>query len=123
MKAFKALSDETRIRILNLLMQRECCVCEIMQALDISQSKASRGLGALYDVGFLNLRKDGLWSVYSIDAGMPDYLSGLVIAVRKALEGSEVAALDRERLRRARRVGVGCVRNLKKASPDTMAEA
>jgi DNA-binding transcriptional ArsR family regulator len=35
-KAFKALSDETRLRILNLLLERECCVCEVMQALDIS---------------------------------------------------------------------------------------
>ena len=75
-KAFKALSDETRLRILNLLMERECCVCEVMQALEISQTRASRNLSALYDAGFLKLRKDGLWSLYSIDEeGMTDYLS------------------------------------------------
>ncbi len=66
-KAMKALSDETRLRILNLLLVRECCVCEVMQALDISQTRASRNLSALYDAGFLKLRKDGLWSLYSID--------------------------------------------------------
>ena len=66
-KSLKALSDETRLRILNVLMERECCVCEVMQALDISQSRASRNLAALYDAGFLKLRKDGLWSLYSID--------------------------------------------------------
>ena len=38
-KAFKALSDETRLRIMNILLERECCVCEVMQALDISQSR------------------------------------------------------------------------------------
>jgi ArsR family transcriptional regulator len=43
-KVFKALSDETRLRTLNVLLERECCVCEVMQALDISQSKASRSM-------------------------------------------------------------------------------
>lgn len=109
-KAFKALSDETRLRILNLLLERECCVCEVMQALNISQTRASRNLSALYDAGFLKLRKDGLWSLYSIDEeGMKDYLSDLVEAVRKALEGNKVVSLDRERLRKVERVGPGCV--------------
>ena len=108
-KAFKALSDETRLRILNLLLERECCVCEVMQALDISQTRASRNLSALYDAGFLKLRKDGLWSLYSIDQeGMKEYFPYLVDAVRKALEGNEVVALDRQRLRKAERVGSGC---------------
>jgi len=53
-KAIKALSDETRIRILNLLAERECCVCEVMQAMEISQTRASRNLGMLYDAGFLS---------------------------------------------------------------------
>ena len=110
-KAFKALSDETRLRILNLLLERECCVCEVMQALDISQTRASRNLGALYDAGFLRLRKDGLWSLYSIDSeGMREYFHGLVEAVRKGLEGNETAVLDRERLSEAERIGPGCVR-------------
>ena len=63
-KAFKALSDETRLRILNLLLVRECCVCEVMQALDISQTRASRNLSVLYDAGFLKLRKDGLVALF-----------------------------------------------------------
>jgi ArsR family transcriptional regulator len=109
-KAMKALSDETRLRILNLLMERECCVCEVMQALDISQTRASRNLSALYDAGFLKLRKDGLWSLYSIDKeGMKPYCADLVAAVRKGLEGKEVVAEDRKRLKKARRVGPGCV--------------
>ncbi|RLC60299.1 MAG: ArsR family transcriptional regulator [Chloroflexi bacterium] len=108
-KAFKALSDETRLRILNILLERECCVCEVMQALNISQTRASRNLGVLYDAGFLRLRKDGLWSLYSINReGIKDYLNDLVEAVAKALQGSKVAALDRERLKTAERVGPGC---------------
>ena len=112
-KAAKALSDETRLRILNLLLERECCVCEVMQALDISQTRASRNLSVLYDAGFLKLRRDGLWSLYSMDQeGMKEYFSDLVEAVRKSLEGNEVAALDREHLKKAERVGPGCLRKL-----------
>ena len=66
-KAMKALSDETRIRMLNILLEKECCVCEVMQALDISQSRASRNLGILEDAGFLTAKRDGVWTVYSID--------------------------------------------------------
>ena len=104
-KALKALSDETRLRILNLLLERECCVCEVMQALDISQTRASRNLNALYDAGFLKMRKDGLWSLYSIDRqGMEECYSGLVDAVRKALDNNKLINIDRERLKKAQRV-------------------
>ena len=114
-KAMKALSDETRLRILNLLLERECCVCEVMQALDISQTRASRNLSALYNAGFLNLRKDGLWSLYSIDReGIKPYYTDLVEAVRKGLEGNELVTQDRERLKKAKRVGPGCVRKFAK---------
>ena len=108
-KAFKALSDETRLRILNILLERECCVCEVMQALDISQTRASRNLAALYDAGFLKLRKDGLWSLYSIDKdGMQEYLTDMVRTVTKTLEGNKAVELDRERLKKAERVGPSC---------------
>jgi len=110
-KAFKALSDETRLRILNLLLERECCVCEVMQALGISQTRASRNLNALHDAGFLKLRKEGLWSLYSIDKEeMREYFPYLVEAVKRALEGNEVATSDRERLKQAKRLGPGCTR-------------
>ena len=109
-KAVKALSDETRLRILNLLLERECCVCEVMQALNISQTSASRNLSALYDAGFLKLRKEGLWSLYSINKdNTEDYHSALLEAVRKALKGNKVLDSDRERLRKAERIGPGCV--------------
>jgi ArsR family transcriptional regulator len=109
-KAFKALSDETRLRILNLLLERECCVCEVMQALDISQPRASRNLSALYDAGLLRLRRVGLWAVYSIDKeSLGEYYINLIEAVKKGLEENETASLDRQRLRSAKRVGPGCI--------------
>ena len=112
-KAFKVLSDETKMRILNLLLEDECCVCEVMQSLEIPQSKASRGLIALYDAGFLKMRKERLWSLYSLDKeSIKGYRSQLVEAVKEALKDNKIAALDKERLKKAERVGVRCVNRL-----------
>ena len=110
-KVHKVLSDESRLRVLNLLLERACCVCEVMQALDISQSKASRILSALYDASILKLHRDGLWSLYSIDwDGMGTNLKAIAEATTRSFEGNKIMAADRERLRKAERVGPGCVR-------------
>ena len=104
-KAFKALSDETRLRILNLLLERECCVCEVMQVLDISQTRASRNLTILYDAGFLKLRRAGLWALYSIDKdNLKAYHVDLIEATRQSLEGNDTASQDEERLKHAQRL-------------------
>jgi ArsR family transcriptional regulator, arsenate/arsenite/antimonite-responsive transcriptional repressor len=108
MKAVKALSDETRLRILSLLLQRECCVCEVMQVLDISQTRASRNLSMLYDAGFLNLRKEGLWTLYSLNENKPEYMARLVQAVELATANNKDILTDRERLESATRIGPGC---------------
>lgn len=63
---FKALSDETRLRILNLLYEQELCVCDIMETLQISQSKASRHLIYLKNAGLAIDRKQAQWAYYSI---------------------------------------------------------
>ncbi len=64
---FKVLADEARLKILWLLFNhRELCVCDIMAALDITQSKASRHLGTLRHAGLVSDRKDGLWSYYAL---------------------------------------------------------
>ncbi len=108
-KATKAISDETRLRILNTLSERECCVCEVMQALDISQSRASRNLGILQDAGFLKERRDGLWIVYSIDWQTANrYAISLVKLARDSRVGNEVLERDKERLKQSKRVGPGC---------------
>lgn len=105
-RAVKALSDETRLRILNLLLERECCVCEVIQVLDISQTRASRNLNILYDAGFLKLRREGLWAYYSIDkTDLEDYLSLLLKAIELGLANNKVASLDREHLKEAQRLG------------------
>jgi len=110
-KTMKALSDETRLRILKILLERECCVCEIMQALDISQSRASRNLGILQDAGFLKAQRDGAWIVYSVDWEAANrYAASLAKLLRDSPISNEVLAQDRERLSHAERVGPKALR-------------
>ena len=105
-KAMKALSDETRLRILNVLLERECCVCEVMQALDISQSRTSRNLGALYGAGFLKVRRDGTWMLYSMDWETANrYAVSLAKLLKDFPVSGELLALDGERLKKTFRVG------------------
>ena len=98
-RKFRALSDETRLRILNILLVRECCVCEVMEILEISQTRASRNLNILYNAGFLKSRRDGLWSFYSIDVdSMEESDFYLADTVKKGLENNRTAVQDIQRL-------------------------
>ena len=63
---FKALADETRLKILRLLAKREMCVCEVMAALDLTQPTASHHLRILEHTGLVKDRKDGKWVFYSL---------------------------------------------------------
>ena len=65
-KFFKALADNTRLRILRLLCVREMCVCEIMVALGLTQPTASHHLGILENVGLVKDRKEGKWVFYNL---------------------------------------------------------
>ncbi len=108
-RAAQALSDETRLRIINLIMSRECCVCEVMQALGVSQTRASRNLKILYEAGFLELRNNGLYTLYSMKEPEPlDFRLDLLEAAGKKLRDIAGARQDLERLQGAERVGPGC---------------
>src|SRR5438045_7237423 len=63
---FKALADETRLRILGLLLTGEICVCDIYETLRISQPKASRHLAYLRRSGLVSTRRQGLWVYYRL---------------------------------------------------------
>jgi ArsR family transcriptional regulator len=72
---FKSLADETRLRIIWLLLAREeLCVCDIMGVLGITQSKASRHLRYLYHLGWVADRRAGVWMNYrlSVAPGSPE---------------------------------------------------
>jgi ArsR family transcriptional regulator, arsenate/arsenite/antimonite-responsive transcriptional repressor len=65
-RLFRALGDETRLRIVALLSHGELCVCHLEAALDLSQSNASRQLGILKAAGIVDSRREGTWVYYSI---------------------------------------------------------
>ncbi len=103
-RAAQALSDLTRLRILNVLMGHECCVCEVMQALDISQTRASRNLKILDDAGFLNMRTDGLYTLYSLKKSGDGFHADLLEAVKKEMQSKKTALKDLARLEQSKRI-------------------
>ncbi len=60
----KIIADETRLRILSLLLEQELCVCEICAVLAISQPKASRHLARMREAGFVKDVRQGQWVFY-----------------------------------------------------------
>lgn len=79
---FKALSEESRLRILALLLDEELCVCEIEHCLNMTQSNASRHLTVLRQCGILDYHKKAQWAYYQIskdfkanNKGLWEYLS------------------------------------------------
>lgn len=62
----KALSDETRVRILLALSMHELCVCQITKLLGLSPSTVSKHLSILYNAELVNMRKSGKWVYYSL---------------------------------------------------------
>jgi ArsR family transcriptional regulator len=67
LNVFKALSEETRLRILKLLEHGELCVCDIVASMDIIQPKVSFHLAVLKEAGLIKDRKQGKWVHYKID--------------------------------------------------------
>ncbi|MFN2316464.1 MAG: ArsR/SmtB family transcription factor [Gemmatimonadales bacterium] len=77
-KLFHALSDPTRLEILERLRGGESCVCDLQGALDASQSRLSFHLKTLRDAGLVSDRKDGRWVYYRL---RPEALDDLTQAL------------------------------------------
>lgn len=73
-EGLKTLSDPNRLRIICLLLRGERCVCEVERELGISQQLASHHLNVLKDAGFLEMRREGTSSYYSVVRGRLDGL-------------------------------------------------
>lgn len=97
-RVFKALSDETRLRILCLLLDGELCVCDLMAVLQLPQSTVSRHLAYLKNVGWVADRRCGVWMNYSIVDKGTTMQRSLLKSLRENLSVLEVAIADRERL-------------------------
>ena len=76
-KIFKALADETRLRILALLLEGELCVCEIIAALELPQSTVSRHLAYLRNSGWVLDRRQGVWMYYRLNDAENSIVKGM----------------------------------------------
>ena len=65
-RLFKALGDETRLRIVAMLSHGELCVCHLQEALELSQPNVSRQLGVLRAAGIVADRREGSWVHYRL---------------------------------------------------------
>ncbi len=96
---FKSLSEETRVRILVLLLEHgELCICDLMAALELPQSTVSRHVAYLKNVGWLNDRRGGVWMYYSIRSGLDALHCDLIALLRTRCAFLPEAVADRERL-------------------------
>ncbi len=94
---FKALSDETRLRIVKLLENGELCVCDITAALDMVQPKVSFHLGVLKEAGIVKDRKEGKWIHYRLNDN-DLFLRMLLLSVCERMNGG-LYDEDRRRLK------------------------
>lgn len=95
---FLALSDKTRLRILNLIGEDELCVCFFVEVLDELQPKISRHLGVLRDLGLVSARKDGKWMHYRIETPKHPHAAKVLADVRDWLKDDKEMQRDRARL-------------------------
>src|SRR3954462_9611954 len=79
---FHALSDETRLEIIELLRRGERCVCELTDSLDAAQSRLSFHLRVLKDAGIVRDRKNGRWVYYELDPEVFEEAESLVTELK-----------------------------------------
>jgi ArsR family transcriptional regulator, arsenate/arsenite/antimonite-responsive transcriptional repressor len=96
---FKSLSDETRLQILWLLMvKEELCVCDIVEVIGVTQSKASRHLRYLYNLGLVTDRREGLWMYYRIAVPPDSWQEKQLRLLAEMLQNQATAKVLQERL-------------------------
>ena len=85
-RLFHALSDETRLQIVGLLLAGEQCVCNLTDALGAGQSRLSFHMKALKDAGLVTDRRDGRWIHYSLNHEALSGIGSLIGALAEKAE-------------------------------------
>lgn len=109
---FRAFSDRTRLRILNLLRgQEELCVCDIVRVLELPQAKVSRHLAYLRRARLVAARKEGLWMFYRLAEASGAFHGKMLECLACCFEDVPELAAD------ALRLGKGCDSRANLAQP------
>ncbi len=99
-KISKALADETRIRMLKLLLDRDICACEMRQIFPLSVSQLSRNLRMLMEAGFLKRWRVGKCMIYIADRDSGNrYCRALLDLLADSYNSTSVVLKDRKKLR------------------------
>lgn len=91
---FKALSDETRLRILALLGTGELCVCDLVAVLELPQSTVSRHLAYLRNAGLVADRRQGVWMYYQFAQPTGPLHADLLVLLQQRLSDLHQARQD-----------------------------
>lgn len=111
-QVIKALSDETRIRIINLLKDGDLCVCELEVLLDINQSNASRHLNKLTNAKVVDCYKVAKYVYYKLNEDTIHEFSFIKDIIHKHTLKLKICNKDNERLKKYKTSGLSC-ENLK----------
>ncbi len=104
---FKALSDESRLRIISILLTSgELCVCDIEATMSFTQTKVSRHLAYLKRAQLVNERRQGLWKLYSISKPKSPEHKQVLDCVSEIVRSQPVAQSDAKLL--TRNIKKGC---------------
>ena len=95
---FKALADQTRLRLINLIGDDEVCVCFFVEVLKINQPKISRHLAYLRRAGVVSARREGKWIHYRLVEPPEPHAANIFREVRAALPNDPAMKSDRARL-------------------------
>lgn len=85
---FHALSDETRLDIVERLLDGERCVCELTSDLDAQQSRLSFHLKTLKDAGLVTDRREGRWIYYTLNADTLGEIEAFLGSLKRSLRGA-----------------------------------
>ncbi|WP_082232724.1 ArsR/SmtB family transcription factor [Halobacillus massiliensis] len=98
-KSLKLLGDKTRLTILGLIKDSECCVCEFVEVLQMSQPSVSQHLRKLRDAGLVKEQRRGQWIFYSMNRSHETYPLILHILEQIPDQQEKLRALEQEGLR------------------------
>lgn len=86
---FKALGDETRLAIVQMLLGKELCVCDVLDAFDMSQPTISHHLKILRQAGVVQDERQGKWIYYSLNPAAFKLLAGVVDVIQSQADRKE----------------------------------